>query len=232
MTDNSEKTKVDVYTTTHCPFCHAAKQLLKSKNIPFNAIDISGDSADEGEDGSLDTVEISAEELGGALGLAEEVSLEDAGSAEDLLSLDLAGEESGTGGEELDLSLEFGTDGAESTEEGGLDLDLGAVEDDGAETPVLELDEAEADEEDAETTQFMLPDVSAGAESEDDDKTLVLGAGLSGEVDEIKTKLELAEAYIEMGDGEGAKGILGEILTDGSKAQQEAAQALLARIGA
>ena len=32
--------EVKVYSTNYCPFCMKAKQLLKSKNIPFQEIDL------------------------------------------------------------------------------------------------------------------------------------------------------------------------------------------------
>lgn len=45
--------------------------------------------------------------------------------------------------------------------------------------------------------------------------------------DAADTKLDLARAYIEMGDSEGAQDILGEVLTEGNPAQRQAAQTLL-----
>jgi glutaredoxin 3 len=33
--------KIEIYTTTHCPFCVKAKSLLKKKNIAFSEIDLS-----------------------------------------------------------------------------------------------------------------------------------------------------------------------------------------------
>ena len=33
--------KVTIYTTTTCPFCHAAKALLNKRNIEFTEIDVS-----------------------------------------------------------------------------------------------------------------------------------------------------------------------------------------------
>ncbi len=35
--------KVTIYTTEYCPFCTAAKDFLKHKNIPFEEIDVSED---------------------------------------------------------------------------------------------------------------------------------------------------------------------------------------------
>jgi len=35
--------KVEVYTTTYCPFCAQAKNLLKSKGVAFDEIDVTDD---------------------------------------------------------------------------------------------------------------------------------------------------------------------------------------------
>lgn len=37
--------KVEIYTTSYCPFCFRAKSLLKSKGIAFSEIDVTGDDA-------------------------------------------------------------------------------------------------------------------------------------------------------------------------------------------
>lgn len=47
---------------------------------------------------------------------------------------------------------------------------------------------------------------------------------------EVATKLDLAKAYQEMGDQDGAREILEEVLRDGDEAQRETAQALLAQL--
>ena len=44
----------------------------------------------------------------------------------------------------------------------------------------------------------------------------------------VSTKLELAKAYIEIGDSEGAKEILTEVSREGSPAQQAEAKKILA----
>ncbi|WP_462379076.1 FimV/HubP family polar landmark protein [Pseudomonas sp. Marseille-QA0892] len=48
--------------------------------------------------------------------------------------------------------------------------------------------------------------------------------------DEATTKLDLARAYIEMGDNEGAQDILDEVLAEGNDAQQQEAQDLLKKL--
>jgi pilus assembly protein FimV len=48
---------------------------------------------------------------------------------------------------------------------------------------------------------------------------------------EVSTKLDLAKAYADMGDKEGAREILQEVLKEGSPEQQEEARTLIAEMG-
>ena len=41
----AQKSKVVVYTTDYCPYCTAAKKLLKSKNVTFEEIDVTDNDA-------------------------------------------------------------------------------------------------------------------------------------------------------------------------------------------
>ncbi|WP_330210301.1 FimV/HubP family polar landmark protein [Pseudomonas sp. AM4(2022)] len=52
---------------------------------------------------------------------------------------------------------------------------------------------------------------------------------LSG-TDEVATKLDLAQAYIDMGDADGARDILSEVLTEGDEGQRSEAKEMLGRI--
>jgi len=66
---------------------------------------------------------------------------------------------------------------------------------------------------------------------DDDDLT---GAAFVSEPEtmtEIGTKLDLARAYIDMGDPDGARSILGEVLEEGDRAQQQEASKLLETLG-
>jgi len=62
---------------------------------------------------------------------------------------------------------------------------------------------------------------------DDDDDLLDLGDDDSDEMGEIDTKIDLARAYIDMGDSEGAQGILEEVLEEGNEDQKKEAQSLL-----
>ena len=52
----------------------------------------------------------------------------------------------------------------------------------------------------------------------------------SAQWDETATKLDLAKAYIDMGDAEGARSILQEVMTEGNESQKKQAQDLSAQI--
>jgi pilus assembly protein FimV len=48
--------------------------------------------------------------------------------------------------------------------------------------------------------------------------------------DEVGTKLDLAKAYIDMGDPDGARSILDEVLDEGNDSQKQEAQQLIQQI--
>ena len=50
------------------------------------------------------------------------------------------------------------------------------------------------------------------------------------DTDETTTKLDLARAYIDMGDAEGARDILDEVMSEGSDTQQQEAREMLAKL--
>jgi pilus assembly protein FimV len=54
---------------------------------------------------------------------------------------------------------------------------------------------------------------------------------LDGQWHDAATKLDLAKAYQEMGDVEGAREILQEVLHEGDETQKAEAQVLLAKLG-
>lgn len=58
-----------------------------------------------------------------------------------------------------------------------------------------------------------------------------LDDALFADVDEIGTKLDLAKAYIDMGDSEGARSILDEVIEEGNANQKQEAQVLMRQIG-
>ncbi len=112
---------------------------------------------------------------------------------------------------DMDFNLDMGT--TESADAGGLDFDLdiggGETADAG-----LDFDTGGSDEGSLD----LNLDASDTADAD-------LGGG-----DEVGTKLDLAKAYIDMGDPEGARSILDEVMDEGSSTQKEEAQSLLGQI--
>ena len=72
-----------------------------------------------------------------------------------------------------------------------------------------------------------LVSVSASPETSSEEDHSLDALGFLDGADEVETKLDLARAYIDMDDVEGARDILEEIAQEGSDAQKEEAQELL-----
>ncbi len=93
------------------------------------------------------------------------------------------------------------------------------------------------DEEAAETDTFGndTMDFSFDLEPSDSDKPDSQGQGFMvsdlTDMDELETKLDLARAYIDMGDAGAAKEIVEQVLEHGSAEQKKAAKALLEDLG-
>ncbi len=65
------------------------------------------------------------------------------------------------------------------------------------------------------------------------DATIPMPAAHGGDADDpdVATKIELAQAYEEMGDKEGARELLQEVLQEGSSRQRDLARSRLAALG-
>ncbi|MBT8422554.1 MAG: hypothetical protein KJP03_05510, partial [Gammaproteobacteria bacterium] len=76
-------------------------------------------------------------------------------------------------------------------------------------------------------------DLGMEADAEDDVATAIQQASLPEDatMTEVGTKLDLARAYIDMGDPDGARSILTEVLDEGGEEQQQEARQLLEELG-
>ena len=88
-----------------------------------------------------------------------------------------------------------------------------------------------------EQAQETVPDMPAldlsGITLDMDGATTATQAGSSGKDEkwyEVQTKFDLAKAYQEMGDNDGAKEILQEVITEGDSEQKAAAESVLASL--
>ena len=203
---------------------------------------------DEGSSEEEVAEEISAAEPAGEIefDLSDTGAMEEAPAAEDEFSLDIDAseldidiqEEEAIAGEEDeihdagDIDIDFGLDdeipadveeaadeeiAIDLTEEAdALNLDLG-------EEPA-EVEEAKPEPEAAAPAPAADSFASDMAEEEDFDLSSL------DDVDEVSTKLDLARAYLDMGDHEGTRGILEEVIAEGNEEQKKEASELMAKL--
>ncbi|HET7308224.1 MAG TPA: FimV/HubP family polar landmark protein [Gammaproteobacteria bacterium] len=79
----------------------------------------------------------------------------------------------------------------------------------------------------AEESDFAPLETLAADDDESESESFDDDAGL----DEMSTKLDLARAYMDMGDPEGARSILEEVIDEGAKQYQDQARELLDKVG-
>ena len=87
-----------------------------------------------------------------------------------------------------------------------------------------ELDQLSTDLDEPQDAPLAPADGIASELEGDDDFDFLSGT------DETATKLDLARAYIDMGDTEGARDILDEVVAEGSDAQQQEAREMIAKL--
>lgn len=192
---------------------------------PAATAELSLESADDLADFSLDlesdTSAVAEDDEDFLLDLEDEPAAPAAADELSELSLELPGEAAAT---EFDLPVDF-------------DLSLAEEE------PVAATTDSFAAQLDEVTAQ--LDDLAVNLQQSDDDVLLDLEAPALGDslatgldsdddfdflsgTDEAATKLDLARAYIDMGDTEGARDILDEVVAEGNDTQQQEARELLA----
>ena len=177
-----------------------------SLDIEASELDIeSPEAASDDADESIDM---------GDLGL----ELDDESAAEETLDV---------GGIDLDFGLEddSAADTAEAEEDISLDLsdEVAAMDDESLDIELVE--EVDVETAEVETAEVETAEVSSDATDDDDFDLSSLG-----DVDEVSTKLDLARAYHDMGDNEGTRGILEEVLADGNDEQKKEANDLMAKL--
>lgn len=143
--------------------------------------------------------------------------------------------------EPLAMEMETATE-LEAEASDGLDfdsLDLEASEPEPEEESPLELSMGMETEESAiASDDSMSLDFDQGADivqldtgGDEIDLDGELDEDIFSNVDEVGTKLDLAKAYVDMGDSDGARSILDEVLEEGDDSQKQQAEDLLAQMG-
>ena len=220
-----------------------------------NIIDFDTGSDDEDLGIELDAGEDIASDDGGGVELDLSMDDEDGESLEvpgeiNIDELEASPDE----GLEIDLSIDDDADSDDALDANNLELDTGdddesddndaiALDNDLDMDLDLEIQEDNADvpEIDMEGTVEM-PKLDVGDmgieidddDDDDDDHTVFVPRASAADEqtaeDEIATKLDLAKAYVELGDKDSAKGILDEVLADGNEEQKQAAQELISQL--
>jgi pilus assembly protein FimV len=118
-------------------------------------------------------------------------------------------------------SLDFAADLATSND-GGLDMDIGTAAGGGVDFDFGEKEEIATA---APETEVALEEAPGGNTA-----TAVGEVTEAPQWDETATKLDLARAYIDMGDSEGARSILDEVMSEGNDQQKKQAKELAAQL--
>ena len=205
-------------------------------------VDDGSATADESDATEIDIDEVSFD-------IGEEIEAEEgreAGSAadsdDDEFDFDLDAElEASTGsgdpveekGSEVELLFDDESDSGENTESGtetsvsaDQDIEIDLDFDESPEVEGVAEKTENAEEDDLDDLGFLSDDDEVEIESVDG----VEEVSLMSDDDETATKLELAYAYQKMGDADGAREILQEVIAEGNEAQVKEAGELLASL--
>ncbi|MGB1140672.1 MAG: FimV/HubP family polar landmark protein, partial [Halioglobus sp.] len=87
--------------------------------------------------------------------------------------------------------------------------------------------EIETEDEEDDDDLDLSADFEEDEDEDEDDEELVIAADANG----LSTKMDLARAYLDMGDEDGARQILEEVIAEGSEELKAEARSLLERIG-
>jgi pilus assembly protein FimV len=182
-----------------------------------SAPDISLD--DPGKDSTASGVDI---DLGAPQSLNEAAAASPASHDETIIA---SGDDKSLGA--MDFNLDLGTEAKKpeparpaapaAEPSGGLDFDLNL----------------DGDKQPAEPSAKMdLSEISLDLGNSSPDATVLATKPSSDpKWQEVATKLDLAKAYEEMGDKDGARELLKEVMKDGDAAQRGSAEQLLAKLG-
>jgi len=135
-------------------------------------------------------------------------------------------------GLDFDLDLSFDADAnAEQPDSVEPAPSINSAEQPEASAPELKvaMDSVEPDAMELDTAlDFDLEGFELGSEAETEAE--LEGDGELTDLDEVSTKLDLARAYIDMGDPDGAKSILDEVMDEGNDDQKDEARGIMAQM--
>jgi pilus assembly protein FimV len=178
---------------------------------PVDVEDAAADSSDDDDD-EVSSIDLGMEDT--AMKTGDEY-IEETGE----LVLDIGEDDA----EDISI-IDFGGDDFEDTGE------IESVSTEGDDDDDFVLDDEEGEEIRTGTFapgDFDEPTAAIGSLADIDDMDDLM---LPDDVDEVSTKLDLARAFIDMGDTEGARGSLEEVMSEGNAEQKAEAKTLLDQI--
>ena len=205
-----------------------------------------GDDSDDSLDFDMSSLDFDMDDAGSSAPAAAKVTA-------DIDTFDTSAEEASSSDSDdgIDFDLSFGDDDTsteieepslsmdmDTTSDNSLDMDMGGLELE-ADTDVavaeeeapleLSMDTEETDEALSFDHSADIVQLDTGADDIDLDGEL--DEDIFSNVDEVGTKLDLAKAYVDMGDSDGARSILDEVLEEGDDSQKQQAEELLQQMG-
>jgi pilus assembly protein FimV len=206
----------------------AAEPVAESPVMTDPADDEAGSDVDSAEEVALteesvtsqdDHIEFDLNEFAAA----DNSESEDISEAIDAEKAETAGADNDLDDDLLAFDTAFGEQDDNQTEQNDAPLELDINEQQAPEQSLSfdeEVQPAADETESDETEPFNL--------SEDDDTPdLEFDIGELDDIDEAETKLDLAAAYVDMGDPDGARSILNEVLVEGNDEQKDRANEIL-----
>ncbi|MCZ6642407.1 MAG: hypothetical protein O7F71_12585 [Gammaproteobacteria bacterium] len=172
----------------------------------------------------FDAAEGSIEAAEGSIEAAEGSDEQDGGLALEDMDTETSEDSGDDLGGDLGLDFDAQADVSEPQADTEADTESGqSAEEPSDDTDTLNLDDIEFDSEMAEEAAAAEDKEFASevATAEEDEFEF------ADEADSANTKLDLARAYIDMGDEDGARDILKEVMTEGNTDQQQQAEKLL-----
>ena len=204
---------------------------IDNEGLEFDVSSLS-DAEVQSEDDTLDsdTLNLSGEtesneidfDLGAPVTLEEE-SKKDTETSDEIETIDLSADTLQEESEEDLADFNFDTETEQKSTE-NPDLSV--------ESPDLNIEKSDLDSLDSEVEEFNFEfdqekTTSAPVEDQASDSSSVSDIT---DMDELETKIDLAKAYIDMGDSDAAKTIAEEVLEKGSDTQKEEAQAIMEQL--
>ena len=208
-------------------------------------------SIEESADFELDTGDASEVDEGLELDLGDSGESEEADEGLELDLSDTGAEQEQDADEPIRLDMDLEEEAKNDDIDNELTLDMAlddstlqeaAVEPEkeDADTPSMDFDlsiDEGTEDTDAElggTLEMEPPEIETEDDDDEGDHTVFVPRASQPDEqsaeDEIATKLDLAKAYVELGDKDSAKTILDEVLADGNDEQKQQAQDLMGQI--